>query len=196
MPPTKKKNAHPKVTISDHDLKNLMALCHGDPHSILGLHPEKKGVRIRVFRPDALSVSIMADGKGKEVPLSPCQPSGFFEALLEGAKEAKPYRVRVEYPDKKIFTYWDPFAFWPTLGDMDIYLLGEGNHEKLHEKLGAHFLEASGSRRRVLLGVGAGSARGSVWWGISTAGMGGFIPCGAWVPREFGKSSFLKSARE
>ena len=32
----------------------------------------------------------------------------------------------------------DPYRWLPTLGDMDLHLIGEGRHEKLWEVLGAH----------------------------------------------------------
>jgi 1,4-alpha-glucan branching enzyme len=32
----------------------------------------------------------------------------------------------------------DPYAFLPTLGELDLHLAGEGRHERLWEKLGAH----------------------------------------------------------
>ncbi len=32
----------------------------------------------------------------------------------------------------------DPYRFLPTLGDIDLHLIGEGRHEQLWEVLGAH----------------------------------------------------------
>ena len=149
MPPRAKKQMTPSPAKSSSaipkgDLDRFISLSHGDPHSLLGIHPQKNGVMVRVFRPDASAISIQLNGKGKEVELAPSHSAGLFEALLEGEKEVPPYRVKVEYPRKKVFTYWDPYAFWPTLGDMDLYLLGEGNHQKLHEKMGAHFITHQG----------------------------------------------------
>jgi len=108
-----------------------------DPHSFFGLHPDDDGMVIRVFRPNAKKVTALFEGK--EVSLTQFQTSGLFEAYLPQTGHNGPYRVRVEYDAKRVFTYWDPYAFWPTLGDVDLYLLGEGNHDRLHEKLGAHF---------------------------------------------------------
>src|SRR4051812_21748751 len=36
--------------------------------------------------------------------------------------------------------------FSPTLGDLDLYLFGEGKHERIYEKLGAHPLVHEGKR--------------------------------------------------
>jgi len=152
MPPRTKKQAVKKTSepaaqassLSKAELDRFLSLSHGDPHSILGIHPQKKGAIIRVFRPDAQSVSILLDGKGGEVELVCSHPAGLFEVHLEDRSEVPPYRVKVAYAGNKIFTYWDPYAFWPTLGEMDVYLLGEGNHQKLHEKMGAHFMDHQG----------------------------------------------------
>ena len=34
--------------------------------------------------------------------------------------------------------------FGRPLGEMDLYLLGEGNHERLYEKMGAHVMQWQG----------------------------------------------------
>ena len=120
------------------DFARIQSLRHSDPHSYLGMHGEKGGTRFRVYRPDALSASILLSPK-KEILLEKIGESGLFEGFLEGSKELAPYQVQVRYAGGEAFTFYDPYAFWPTLGEMDLYLLGEGNHEKLYEKLGAHF---------------------------------------------------------
>ncbi len=138
MPPRKKKNQieTKNTKSSSSDLERLVNLSHRDPHSILGIHPVPEGVFIRVFRPEAKSISVLL-GK-REIQLQPIEPKGLFETLLPGEKEFPPYRVRAEYLGGNVFEYWDPYAFWPTLGELDLFLLGEGNHERLYEKMGAH----------------------------------------------------------
>jgi 1,4-alpha-glucan branching enzyme len=137
----------------------LLSLCHADPHSFLGIHSHKDGMVIRVYRPDATDVSVMMGGDETEFFLIQHHPAGLFEAHLKGESKAPLYRVRVKYKDGKTFTYWDPYAFWPTLGDVDLHLVGEGNHERLHEKLGAHVRECQG-RPGVSFSVWAPGARG------------------------------------
>jgi 1,4-alpha-glucan branching enzyme len=39
-----------------------------------------------------------------------------------------------------------PHDFSPTLGELDLYLFGEGKHERIYEKLGAHVLTHEGAR--------------------------------------------------
>ncbi len=38
----------------------------------------------------------------------------------------------------------DPISFPPTLGEIDLHLFGEGRHERIYEKLGAHVLTLEG----------------------------------------------------
>ena len=49
----------------------------------------------------------------------------------------------------------DPYRFPPILGELDAYLIAEGKHLRLYEKLGAHPMAAGGRRRRRLPGLGA-----------------------------------------
>jgi 1,4-alpha-glucan branching enzyme len=138
--PKKKTTATPKPALPSSDVNRLLHLSHSDPHSFLGIHPNSDGVVIRVFRPTAESLLILPEGKGKKwIAAQKCHPAGLFEVFLKGKKEIPPYQVKVNYPSGDTFTYWDPYAFWPTLGELDLHLLGEGNHEKAYEKLGAHF---------------------------------------------------------
>ena len=46
----------------------------------------------------------------------------------------------------------DPYRHPPTLGELDLHLIGEGRHEKLWTVLGAHVRAASGVALR---GLGA-----------------------------------------
>src|SRR5438552_7270330 len=39
-----------------------------------------------------------------------------------------------------------PSEFPPTLGEMDLHLFGEGKHERIYEKLGAHVITHEGKR--------------------------------------------------
>ena len=58
----------------------------------------------------------------------------------------------------------DPYRWLPTVGELDLHLIGEGRHERLWEVLGAHaFLRDAGRRRRghVVRGLGAERAAAS-----------------------------------
>ena len=58
------------------------------------------------------------------------------------------------------FTVDDPYRFWPTLGDVDLHLLGEGRHAALWCSMGARMRTASGGRGGTSFAVWAPNARG------------------------------------
>jgi 1,4-alpha-glucan branching enzyme len=57
------------------------------------------------------------------------------------------------------FDLWDPFAFWPTFGEIDLHLVGEGRHEELWRRMGATCTEIDGVGG-VAFAVWAPNARG------------------------------------
>ncbi len=126
--------------------KAIQAVVDGtlaDPHSVLGAHPVKGGVVICAYRPDAVSVTAKANGSGS-VELEQLHPGGVFAGELKGAELPLAYELEVAYGDGQTFTLKDPYAFTPTLGELDIHLAGEGRHEEIYEHLGAHTREVDG----------------------------------------------------
>ncbi|MEY2398032.1 MAG: 1,4-alpha-glucan branching enzyme [Actinomycetota bacterium] len=116
------------------ELERLAAGEHRDPHRVLGPHAEGNLVTVRVFRPDAESVALVVDGK--RVAATRCHASGMFEASVPGPK-VPDYRVAVTQPDGTTFEIDDPYRFWPTVGELDLHLFGEGRHYSLWRMLGA-----------------------------------------------------------
>ncbi|MEY2477963.1 MAG: 1,4-alpha-glucan branching enzyme [Actinomycetota bacterium] len=109
---------------------DLVAGRHGDPHQLLGFH---EGI-VRAYRPGAASMEIeLADGK--TVEMTRVHDGGLFEA---GVPEAASYRLRATYTDGTVVTFDDPYRFWPTVGEVDLHLFGEGKHHRLHQFMGAH----------------------------------------------------------
>jgi 1,4-alpha-glucan branching enzyme len=94
-------------------------------------------VTVRVLRPEAERVELLVTGEPPREMVK-TDDGGFFELLLQGRTETFPYQLRVHYPDGNSFTLRDPYAFLPTLGTFDEHLFGEGRHERLYDKLGAH----------------------------------------------------------
>ena len=127
------------------DASQLAARTAADPHAYLGAHPDGNGgVVIRAFRPEATSVHVItADGRAE---LASVHPGGLFEGTLAGATLPLDYELEVDYGDGGTFTVGDPYRFTPTLGDMDLHLAGEGRHEELYARLGAHVVEHEGVR--------------------------------------------------
>jgi 1,4-alpha-glucan branching enzyme len=124
-------------------IEQLVARDAADPHAILGAHPSKGGVKVRTYRPEAETVAVLVDGQDP-VLLKLAHPAGVFEGVVKGAELPLTYALRVRYPDGGDFRVDDPYRFPPTLGDVDLHLIGEGRHERLWERLGAHPTEIDG----------------------------------------------------
>jgi 1,4-alpha-glucan branching enzyme len=120
------------------DIERLIALEHGDPHSLLGSHPTPAGVVVRAFRPDAESMRLRIDGEKSAREMTRRHPAGIFEILVAERREAFSYRFEIDFRGGSKATIRDPYCFLPTLGDLDLYLLGEGRHERPYEMFGAH----------------------------------------------------------
>jgi 1,4-alpha-glucan branching enzyme len=114
-----------------------------NPHATLGAHADDRGVVVRAFRPEAASVLVKPAGR-EPVEMRPTDEPGLFEGFIEDADLPLSYELEVAYPDGNVFTLKDPYAFPPTIGDLDLHLAGEGRHERLHERLGAHVVEIEG----------------------------------------------------
>ncbi|MGH9915698.1 MAG: 1,4-alpha-glucan branching enzyme, partial [Pyrinomonadaceae bacterium] len=124
---------------------------------------------VRAWCPDALKVSLLAEGlveglvegkRGKRArPMAQKHASGLFETTIAGAKDFFPYKFKIEYPGKFILTVRDPYSFLPTLGDLDLHLFNEGRHELIYNKLGSH-ATLCGEISGVSFAVWAPNARG------------------------------------
>ncbi|MBV9049025.1 MAG: 1,4-alpha-glucan branching enzyme, partial [Solirubrobacterales bacterium] len=132
-------------TVATQELDALVRREHFNPHSILGAHTADGGVVIRALRPAASEVKAqLADGS--TVELDQIHPGGVFEATVPGLQLPLRYQLEVDYGTVGTFTLDDPYAFSPTLGELDLHLIGEGRHEHLYEKLGAHVRDHEGVR--------------------------------------------------
>ena len=70
---------------------------------------------------------------------------GFFEVELRGKPVWFGYRLRAAN-EGGTWEFDDPYRFGPVLGDLDDYLIREGTHQRLWERLGAHVTEHQGVR--------------------------------------------------
>src|SRR5579862_9023739 len=132
------------TTVAIHDLDLLVRREHPSPHSVLGAHPGAGGVTIRAFRPAACEVHALLDGGDTAVDLEQIHPGGVFEGVAGGAELPLHYRLEVDYGSAGTFTIEDPYRFLPTIGELDLHLIGEGRHREVYEKLGAHPREHEG----------------------------------------------------
>jgi 1,4-alpha-glucan branching enzyme len=128
--------------VAREDLRRLLALRHPDPHAILGAHPTPDGVIVRAYRPGAERVLLLIDGEPPR-PMNRHQ-GGIFDLLVAERKDVFPYQLELHYPGNRVYRMRQPYAFLPTLGEMDLHLWNEGSHERAFEKLGAHLRDING----------------------------------------------------
>jgi len=121
----------------------LISRQHANPHGYLGAHPDNGSVVVRAFRPAAAKVEVVA-ADGTHETLELVHPGGIFEGHLKGAKLPLAYQLEVDYGESGTITIEDPYRFLPTIGELDVHLLGEGRHGELWERLGAHVREVDG----------------------------------------------------
>jgi 1,4-alpha-glucan branching enzyme len=126
---------------SKEEMRQLVSGDHSDPHRILGAHPleapHNTFVVIRAFHPDAKTAEILFDD-GQPVPMRLVHPGGLFAASIPARPFPFLYRLRFGFHDGKSWEGIDPYRFLPTLGEVDLYLIGEGTHQRLYNYLGAH----------------------------------------------------------
>jgi 1,4-alpha-glucan branching enzyme len=95
---------------------------------------------VRAFLPNASEVAAI-DEEGHATALPLVHEAGLFEGQLKSPRPR--YRLRARYGDR-VVEMEDPYRFPPVLSDLDIYLLSEGSHLALYDKLGAHPMEIDG----------------------------------------------------
>ena len=115
-----------------------------DPHTILGGHvhpaPDDDFATVRVLKPLAKTVTIITqDGSYA----TQHEWNGVFTAVIPAIRNEEgpaipSYRVLTKYENGKEVLEDDPYRYLPTVGAMDIYLFGEGRHERMWAVLGAH----------------------------------------------------------
>ena len=123
--------------MTQRDVDALVGARHGDPFGVLGPHESAQGLAIRAFVPHAGTLQVItADGK-MAADLVQRHPAGLFEGLVPGHTTRFPYRLRASNTDGT-WELDDPYSFGPVLGPLDDYLLVEGTHRQLYDRLGAH----------------------------------------------------------
>lgn len=117
---------------------------HGDPFAILGMHVEDGVVVVRAMLPHASRVNVLdAETNQTVATLERLHDDGFFAGVIPARTERFPYRFELMVGGATTVVD-DPYRFGTILGDVDLYLISEGTHRRLYEKLGAHSARLDG----------------------------------------------------
>jgi 1,4-alpha-glucan branching enzyme len=141
-----------------------------DPHAVLGAHPSGDVTIVRTLRRAASSVGVVV-GAGR-FPMERVHEDGVFVATVPGT--VLDYRLDVDGTEVD-----DPYRYPPTIGELDLHLIGEGRHERLWKVLGAQPREGG-----VSFAVWAPNAQGVRVVGDFT----GWDPHDGWPMRSLGGS--------
>jgi 1,4-alpha-glucan branching enzyme len=159
-----------------------------DPFAILGPHPHRDGFIVRAYQPAARAIELRIVHTGELREMRRREEPGLFEgdlpraAAVEGPAD---YRLRITYAPGHTIELDDPYRYGRVLTDFDVYLLGEGTHQRAFEKLGAHRVRL-GSTTGVHFAVWApNAARVSVigdfnGWDGRVHPMRSIVPAGIW----------------
>jgi 1,4-alpha-glucan branching enzyme len=125
------------MTVLSPVAREIIAGRHPDPFRYLGPHTENDETVVRVFLPNARRVVAVGEHGERELPR--IDDAGLFAGPFDDPY----YRLRAQFGDNEV-ELEDAYRFPPLLSDYDLYLLGEGNHLRLYEKLGAHPMTREG----------------------------------------------------
>ena len=119
----------------------IVAGRHADPFAVLGVHDVGGAAVVRAFVPGAETADAVSPAGAVLAPLARRHAAGFFEGTLPRRER---YRVRAANRDGT-WLVDDPYAYGPVLGPLDDWLVGEGTHATLYDRLGAHAIEHEGT---------------------------------------------------
>jgi 1,4-alpha-glucan branching enzyme len=122
-------------------LEALLAGRHDDPFSLLGPHTGPKGTFARALIPGAERAEAH-DLAGNNLGLiARTDPRGLLEGFITGAPQPLKYKAQGKGAE-----WWvtDAYSFGPVLGPVDDFLMAQGTHVRLHDKMGAHLITHEG----------------------------------------------------
>ncbi len=133
--------------LSKEEMEAIINGDHSNPFAVLGIHKDKgsKEVFIRAYQPNSRSMELLDSNGASLGQMTKLDNRGFFQINL-GPRENFAYRFRIENDRGDFYEKEDSYRFPSILGDIDLYLLAEGNHLEMYKKLGAHVVELNGVR--------------------------------------------------
>lgn len=134
------------MALTPQDAEDIVAGCHGDPFSVLGLHQVAGKWVVRAFVPGAQSIEAIDPKTGRRI--ATLLPVDGAQGLFEGAAPRRKNRFTYHLSVTRDGHHWiadDPYRFGPVMGEWDEYLIGEGTHRQLWHVLGAHVMTHEGA---------------------------------------------------
>jgi len=135
------------LLLDDATTAALVAGRHSDPFALLGPHRVGGRRLVRTFQPQAGTVALIGSDGRKLADMRRVHPDGLFVGELP--PRIRRYHFRIAPYDGESVVTEDPYRFPATLGELDLYLLGEGSDREVYRKLGAHhrrYLGVDGTR--------------------------------------------------
>jgi len=123
-------------------LDALLAGRHDDPFSLLGPHAGPKGTFARALIPGAERAEAH-DLAGNSLGwISAKDARGLLEGTIAGEPQPLKYKAQGKGAE-----WWisDPYSFAPVLGPVDDFLMAQGTHVRLYDKMGAHQISHQGA---------------------------------------------------
>lgn len=125
-------------------IEELFEGCSKNPHDVLGMHIQENIIVVRVINPNSKRIVIKDIHTHETFNMTKVDDRGLFECIISERNELFPYELTHTTYDGHTYTVMDPYSFWPTISDYDLYLFNEGNHHRIYEKLGCHLREVNG----------------------------------------------------
>ncbi|WP_295525365.1 1,4-alpha-glucan branching protein GlgB [Novosphingobium sp. Chol11] len=124
-------------------LEALLEGTHADPFALLGIHEGPRGAFARAVLPGAETAEAHDLAGISLGALARIDPRGLFEGPVSGPRQPVRYRCTGGGHE-----WWqtDAYSFGPVLGPTDDFLIAEGTHLRLFDKIGAHVIDHEGAR--------------------------------------------------
>ncbi|HHJ14723.1 MAG TPA: 1,4-alpha-glucan branching protein GlgB [Gammaproteobacteria bacterium] len=115
-------------------LRRIVEARHHDPFEVLGRHAEQGVTCVRACLPGCQNVRLV----DLDQPMQRIDGTDLFEWRGDGGDLPPRYRLSWTDRDGVDWEEYDPYAFPPQIGDLDLHLFGEGRHLHAYRFLGAH----------------------------------------------------------
>ncbi|MBI1977708.1 MAG: 1,4-alpha-glucan branching protein GlgB [Candidatus Omnitrophica bacterium] len=122
-------------------VEKVIGLYEDRPFQILGPHyfQKEKCVVINAIFPRAAEAWVsLGNGSADKVPMRRVHPRGFFQAVFQNQAHVFPYQLGFKDSSGYAAESEDPYATVTAISNYDLYLISEGSHFRIYDKLGAH----------------------------------------------------------